>query len=418
MKFALASYGTRGDIEPSAAVGLELLRRGHEVRMAVPPELVSFVESVGLAAVPYGPKVQEFLDEEFLRNMWTDFFRNPIRQVLKVWDPLIKYWRDVSTTLKSLADGADLLATGLNFEQAAANVAEHYDIPLAALHHFPMRANGRLMPSVPAPLVRSTMTTIEWLFWRSTKDVDNAQRGELGLPKAMHRSQRRIAERRSLEVQAYDDIFFPGLAAEWARWGDRRPFVGALTMELPTEADDDVAAWIASGTPPICFGSGSIALESAADTVNMIGAACAQLGERALICFGGTDFSDVPHFDHVKAVGVVNYATIFPACRVIVHHGGSGTTAASLRAGIPTLALWSSADQPYWAAAIKRLKLGTARRFSATSQETLFADLRQILAPEYATRTREFAARMSTPAASIERTADLLEAAARRKGIE
>lgn len=418
MRFALASYGTRGDIEPSAAVGLELLRRGHEVRMAVPPELVTFVESVGLAAVPYGPKVQEFLDEEFLRNMWTDFFRNPIRQVLKVWDPLIKYWGDVSTTLKSLADGADLLSTGLNFEQAAANVAEHYDIPLAALHHFPMRANGRLMPSMPAPLVRSTMTTIEWLFWRSTKDVDNAQRGELGLPKATHRSQRRIAERRSLEIQAYDDIFFPGLTAEWARWGDRRPFVGALTMELPTEADDDVAAWIASGTPPICFGSGSIALESAADTVNMIGAACAQLGERALICFGGTDFSDVPHFDHVKAVGVVNYATIFPACRVIVHHGGSGTTAASLRAGIPTLALWSSADQPYWAAAIKRLKLGTARRFSATSQETLFADLRQILAPEYATRTREFAARMSTPAASIERTADLLEAAARRKGIE
>lgn len=418
MKFALASYGTRGDIEPSAAVGLELLRRGHEVRMAVPPELVSFVESVGLAAVPYGPKVQEFLDEEFLRNMWTDFFRNPIRQVLKVWDPLIKYWGHVGATLKSLADGADLLSTGLNFEQAAANVAEHYDIPLAALHHFPMRANGRLMPSMPAPLVRSTMTTIEWLFWRATKDVDNAQRGELGLPKATHRSQRRIAERRSLEIQAYDDIFFPGLAAEWARWGDRRPFVGALTMELPTEADDDVAAWIASGTPPICFGSGSIALESAADTVNMIGAACAQLGERALICFGGTDFSDVPHFDHVKAVGVVNYATIFPACRVIVHHGGSGTTAASLRAGIPTLALWSSADQPYWAAAIKRLKLGTARRFSATSRETLFADLRQILAPEFATRTREFAARMSTPAASIERTADLLEAAARRKGIE
>ena len=415
MKFALASYGTRGDIEPSAAVGLELLRRGHEVRMAVPPELVGFVESAGLTAVPYGPKVQEFLHEEFLRNMWTDFFRNPVGLVLKVWDPLIKYWGDVSTTLQSLADGADLLSTGLNFEQAAANVAEYYGIPLASLHHFPMRANGRLVPSVPAPLMRSTMTTIEWLFWRATKDVDNAQRGELGLPKATHRSQRRIAERGSLEIQTYDEIFFPGLAAEWARWGARRPFVGALTMELPTDADEDVASWIASGTPPICFGSGSIALESAADTVNMIGAACAQLGERALICFGGTDFSDVPSFDHVKAVGVVNYATIFPACRVIVHHGGSGTTAASLRAGIPTLDLWSSADQPYWAAAIKRLKLGTARRFSATSEKTLVADLRQILSPEYAIRTRDFAARMTKPAAGVERTADLLEGAVRRK---
>ncbi len=415
MKFALASYGTRGDIEPSAAVGRELLRRGHDVRLAVPPELVGFVESTGLTAVPYGPKVQEFLDEEFLRNMWTDFFRNPIRLVLKVWDPIIKYWEDVGATLTSLADRADLLVTGLNFEQAAANVAEYHDIPLASLHHFPMRANGQLLPNMPSPLVRSTMTTIEWLFWRSTKKIDNAQRRNLGLPKATHRSQRRIAERGSLEIQAYDQVCFPGLAAEWAKWGSRRPFVGALTMELTTDADDDVASWIASGTPPICFGSGSIPVESPTATVEMISAACARLGERALICFGGTDFSDVPHFDHVKVVGPVNYASVFPACRAVVHHGGSGTTAASLRAGIPTLALWSSADQPYWAAQIKRQKVGTARRFAATTPDSLVADLRTILAPEYATRARELAARMTKPAESIEITADLLEDAVRRK---
>lgn len=415
MRFALASYGTRGDIEPSAAVGRELVRRGHDVRLAVPPELVGFVESTGLAAVPYGPTVQDFLDEEFLRNMWADFFRNPIRLVLKVWDPIMKYWQEVGTALKSLADGADLLSTGLNFEQAAANVAEYYDIPLASLHHFPMRANGQLVPSLPSPLVRSTMTAIEWLFWRSTKKIDNAQRRELGLPKAIHRSQRRIAERGSLEIQAYDEVCFPGLASEWAAWGGRRPFVGALTMELPTDADDDVASWIASGTPPICFGSGSIPVESPTATVEMISTACAQLGERALICFGGTDFSGVPHFDHVKVVGPVNYASIFPACRAVVHHGGSGTTAASLRAGTPTLALWSSADQPYWAAQIKRLKIGSARRFSATTPDSLVADLRTILAPDHAIRARELSARMTKPAESIETTADLLEDAALRK---
>ena len=58
MKFVLASYGTRGDVEPCAAVGRELLRRGHEVRMAVAPDLVGFVESAGLAAVAYGPDTQ------------------------------------------------------------------------------------------------------------------------------------------------------------------------------------------------------------------------------------------------------------------------------------------------------------------------------------------------------------------------
>ena len=70
---------------------------------------------------------------------------------------------------------------------------------------------------------------------------------------------RRIAERGSLEIQAYEEVCFPGLAAEWAKWDGRRPFVGTLTMELPTDTDDEVASWIAAGTPPICFGFGSIA---------------------------------------------------------------------------------------------------------------------------------------------------------------
>ena len=417
MKFVLACYGVRGDIEPCAAVGRELLRRGHGVCMAVPPDLVGFAEAAGLATVPYGPIVEALLNEDFVRNLWTQLFRNPIRSLRELWEPIARYWGETSATLTSLADGADLLSTGLNFEQAAANVAEYYDIPLIALHHFPMRANGQLVPSLPSPLVRSAGTLSEWLFWRSTHKVEDTQRRELGLPKATGPSPRRIAERKSLEIQAYDEFCFPGLAAEWAKWDGRRPFIGTLTMELTTDADDEVASWSAAGTPPICFATGSIPVESPADTVEMISAACAQLGERALVCFGGTDFSHLPHFDHVKVVGPVNYAATFPACRAVVHHGGSGTTAASLRAGIPTLILWSSADQPYWGNQLKRLKVGTARRFSTTTRESLVADLRRILAPQYAIRARELAPRMTTPAKSVAKAADLFEDAVRRKGV-
>ena len=134
--------------------------------------------------------------------------------------------------------------------------------------------------------------------------------------------------------------------------------------------------------PPIYFGFGSMPVESLADTVAMISAACAQLGERALICAGANDFTHIPHSDHVKVVGAVNHAAIFPACRAVVHHGGAGTTAAGMRAGVPTLILWVSADQPIWAAQVKRLKVGSARRFSATTQESLVAELRSILAPQ------------------------------------
>jgi UDP:flavonoid glycosyltransferase YjiC (YdhE family) len=413
MKFVLASYGTRGDIEPSVVVGRELQRRGHDVRMAVPPDLIGFTGAAGLATVAYGLDTQTWLD--VYRNFWTSVFHafwriQDLRRLWReMWELSDQCWAQMNTTLTSLADGADVLFAGQSYQEPAANVAEYYDIPLVTLHHVPMRPNGQLVAILPPPLGRSAMTVFDWLAWRLNKKVEDTQRRELGLPKATGPSPRRIADRGSLEIQAYDEVCFPGLAAEWAKWDGLRPFVGTLTMELTTEADDEVASWMAAGTPPICFGFGSMPVESPADTVEMISAACTQLGERALVCAGWSDFSDVPHFDHVKVVGAVNYATVFPACRAVVHHGGSGTTAASLRAGVPTLILSMDANQTLWGAQVKRLKVGTARRFSATTRESLVADLRRILAPQYVARARELATGMTEPAESVANAADLVE---------
>jgi UDP:flavonoid glycosyltransferase YjiC (YdhE family) len=212
-------------------------------------------------------------------------------------------------------------------------------------------------------------------------------------------------------------VYFPGLASEWAKWNGERPFVGALAMALPTDADEEVASWIAAGTPPICFGFGSVPVGSPADAIAMIAAACAQLGERALVVSGGTNFSNVPHFDHVKVVRAVNYATIFPACRAVVHHGGAGTLAAALRAGVPQLVLWTLPDQPFVAAQLKRLKVGSGRRFSTTTQKSLVADLRRILAPQYVVRARELASHITEPAKSAAAAADVVESFACLKRV-
>ncbi len=421
MKFVLAFYGTRGDVEPGVAVGRELLRRGHDVRMAVPPDLVGFVEAAGLAAVAYGPDIQAWL--EATRNFWAYFFRNfwRIRDVKSLLRearaPGTQCWGEMSTMLTALAREADLLLTGMSYQELAADVAEYCGIPLATLLWFPNRVNGHLVPNVPAPLIRSAMTAYEWMVWRGVKKVEDTQRRELGLPKAKRPAPQRITERGSLEIQAYDEVCFPGLAAEWAKWGGRRPFVGTLTLELPTVADEEVASWIAAGTPPIFFGFGSIPVESPADTIAMISAACAQLGERALISAGWTDFNNVPQFEHVKVVGAVNYAAIFPTCRAVVHHGGAGTTAAGLRAGVPTLILWMADVQVIWGAAVKRLKVGTARRFSSATEKSLVADLRTILAPQYVARAREIATRMTKPADSVANAADRVESVARLQHV-
>jgi UDP:flavonoid glycosyltransferase YjiC (YdhE family) len=417
MKFVLSSYGGRGDIEPAVVLGCELLRRGHDVRMAVPPNLVAFAEAAGLQTVAYGLDSTDIL--ELQRRYFTLYGRTPwkLKELNRMAGETAQCaagcWADMTRKLASVAEGADLLLTGLIFEQPAANVAEAYGIPLVTLHYFPYRVHGQLLPLLPAPLSRMAMTVNEWTAWRGTRKGEDAQRRELGLPAATRPAPRRIADRSSLEIQAYDELVFPGLAGEWAKWDGQRPFVGALAMATPTDSDADVASWIAEGTPPIFFGFGSVPIGSPADTIAMIAAACVQLGERAIVGAGGTDYSNVPRYDHLKVVGQVNYATIFPSCRAVVHHGGSGTVAACLRAGVPQLVLWTLPDQPFFAAQLKRLKVGAGRRFSTTTEKSLVKDLRRILAPEYAARAREIAPRMVKRDDSVVAAADRVEAFAR-----
>jgi UDP:flavonoid glycosyltransferase YjiC (YdhE family) len=386
MKFVLAAYGSRGDVEPCATAGRELLRRGHDVCMAVSPDKVPFVEAAGLTAIAYGPDPRQRMDSaaNFVRRV-----ANPIAGLPEVMEHLTRVWADKIATLAPLAKDADLILAGINEQELAATVAEYCDIPLAVLHTFPARV---LSSGV--------------LYSNMMKDVAAAQRGALGLPEV-------IPPGSPLEIQAYDELCLPGPAADWVEPGGRRPFVGVLTLELPTETDDETLSWIVAGAPPICFDLGSTPISAPAELVAMICGACAQLGERALICRGPNDFADVPHSDQIKMVATLNHAATLPMCRALVHHGGPGTMAAGLRAGLPALVLWIWLDQPVWAAGVERLKVGVARPFSATTQESLVADLRGILAPDYAAHALDVAARMTKSAESVARAADLLEDAAR-----
>ena len=383
VKFVIAAYGSRGDTEPCIAVAGELQRRGHDVRMAltVPPDLRAYVESAALMTEPYGRDWRELLsDEDFTRML-----QNLMSAIPQAVEYVAHTVAEKSATLMSLADGADLLIAGITEQDLATNIAEYYRIPLAALHFFP-----------PQILLKHP----------SQAQADRAQRRALGLPDEPPQPAR------TLEIQAYDEICIPGLAAGWTDSADRRPFVGALTLQLPTDVDEEVPAWISGESPPVYFGFGSMPVPAPDDMVAVIGAACARVEARALICLGPNYFDGVPNSDQVKVVREVSHAVVLPACLAVVHHGGAGTTAAGLRAGIPSLVLWSGLDQPVWAASVAHLEVGFGRRFSESTLDSLTADLRTILTPQYATRAKAVARRLTSPGDSLTRAADLLEEAA------
>src|ERR1700739_3553561 len=100
MKFVLAGYGTRGDVEPGIAVGRELLRRGHEVRMAVPPNLLGVVESAGLGAVAYGRDPQEQINAaaDIVRHV-----QNPMSVLPELIERVTQAWADKRATLGALS---------------------------------------------------------------------------------------------------------------------------------------------------------------------------------------------------------------------------------------------------------------------------------------------------------------------------
>src|SRR5947209_11155619 len=365
MRFVLAGYGSRGDVEPCAVVGRELQRRGHDVRIAVPPNLLAFVASVGLHAVTYGPDSHAQLDTA--ASFFGGHVGNPFGALPEVVERVGRVWLDKGTTLASLAEDADLLVAGMSEQRLAANIAEYHGIPLVALHFFPSRIQ-------PSGVLRSQLST----------RCEEPLRRSLGLPAGSE------PPAHLLDIQAYDERCLPGQPAQWAEPG--KPFAGALTLESPTDDDHAVLSWIAEGAAPVYFGLGSTPISPPAEIVQMMIAACAQMDARLLVCSGPNELSDYDHFTHVKFVSAVNHAAILPACRAAVHHGGAGTTAAVMRAGVPSLILWLWLDQPVWGAGVQQLKIGTAQHFSDATADSLVADLTSILPPEYRDRAANIAA--------------------------
>ena len=111
--------------------------------------------------------------------------------------------------------------------------------------------------------------------------------------------------------------------------------------------DPRLTSFLAAGAPPVFVGFGSMPTPDprglARDVVGVLG----RFGLRGVISEGLAGLS-VAAAAEVMGIGPVPHDALFPRCAVIVHHGGAGTTAAAVRAGVPQVVVPHAADQPYW----------------------------------------------------------------------
>jgi vancomycin aglycone glucosyltransferase len=159
---------------------------------------------------------------------------------------------------------------------------------------------------------------------------------------------------------------------------------GAWILPDERPLQPELEAFLDAGTPPVYVGFGS--MRAPKDFARTAIEAVRAQGRRALLAHGWADLALIDEKDDCFAVGEVNQQALFARVPAVVHHGGAGITTTAARAGAPQVVVPQMADQPYWAARVADLGIGTAHDGPTPTTESLSAALRTTLTPE--TRAR------------------------------
>ena len=312
------------------AIAQALAARGHGSVIAAPPDFESWVRAFGIDFAPLGIDVNAFMREhrETLGgNIWKFF-----HETRRLFDSELPAQLDTLLELGRDAD-AVLFAAGA---VAAPSAGEKLGIPVLGVLF-----TTTVVPSNDhAPVVIPWRTLPRWanaLLWRVMdvgwnallrKGLDEARRRH-GLGPVPDVTKHLYKESRF--VVAVDRELFP-LDPEW---DERIPHVGFLHARPHQEAlDPDLVAWLDAGEAPVYVGFGSMMGKGPDRMRGVIVEALERVGRRGLVSRGWAGLGDAlpPTW---LAIGEAPHELLFPRVACVVHHGGSGTTAAALRAGVP-----------------------------------------------------------------------------------
>jgi len=139
-------------------------------------------------------------------------------------------------------------------------------------------------------------------------------------------------------------------------WGEHLHVTGYWFVDDPIwSPPQDLIHFLEDGPPPIYIGFGSMVDAEAKKNTEIVLEALQITGHRSILHGGWSDLGATQLPDEVYKVADIPHGWLFPRMAGIVHHGGAGTTAAALRAGVPSVIVPYFADQPFWAQHVQHL---------------------------------------------------------------
>lgn len=345
----------------------ELARRGHEVRFIAQREFADMIEGSGVSLKP----LPGDLHAELMSADAQKFFAsggNPFTFLRWFYDVGKKFAKQLTPAMTEFTAGCDIIVgTGL---------ADYYSNIMARVHKT-KAAHAYMQPAVPTREFPCALFSVPpfdlpgWAnkleariyfetAWLGARPIAKVAHDMLGLPppswrvpimEELHRGQPFL--------MAYSEAFLP----KPTDWPDHVEVTGFWFRDTPTswQPPDDLVRFIKAGPPPIYAGFGSMVMKDPAATVNMVLEAVAKNNARAVIAEGWSGYKPGKLPDNIFAVDAVPHDWLLPQMAASIHHGGAGTTGASLRAGIPQIVVPFVGDQFFWGLQVEKRGVGPKR---------------------------------------------------------
>jgi UDP:flavonoid glycosyltransferase YjiC (YdhE family) len=362
MKVTIIGAGSRGDVQPYVALGKGLEEAGHTVRVLASQDFQNLITAHGLEFFDMGGSI-----ETVIQSMQGLLEQGNFLKILSSMGPAAE--RLVGQAAESglvACLGSDLIIGGLGGVFVGLALSEKLGIPFVQAYLYPFTPT-REFPSVLSPLPQMRLPSwanslshrlAQQMMWQTFRAADNKARSQFLqiAPASIWGPFASLQQKKQTILYGYSPQVIP-IPKDWDEFIH---VTGYWFLEPPAgwEPPIDLVKFLQSGPPPVYIGFGSMVNSKPEETTDLVLQALARTGQRGVLSsgWGGLKKADLP--ETVFMIGSMPHNWLFPKMAAVVHHGGVGTTAAGLWAGIPAIVTPFFGDQPFWGQRIYALGVG------------------------------------------------------------
>ncbi|MFZ4814082.1 MAG: glycosyltransferase [Phototrophicaceae bacterium] len=361
MTIAIVASGSRGDVQPYVALAKGLHSAGYPVRVLTSDDFASLVTGAGLEFCSIGTSIEAMLQSDEWRKTTED--GNFIKILARMNAEMKHRAHELVQPMISALEGSQLMIAGMAGITGAFSIAEKLNIPMIQAYVFPLTPtdafSSPLTPSLPFgnTFNRLSFGVMQQALWQMGRTSDATARRELGMANGSFWGPFGALQRRGVPLM-YG--YSPQVLPRPQDWDANTHITGYWFLDPPDGwvAPQALTDFLQAGDAPVYIGFGSMGNRNPEQITALTLKALELSGQRGILAsgWGGLSATDLP--DNVHMLASVPHSWLFPRMAAVVHHGGAGTTAAGLTAGVPSVVIPFFGDQPFWGQRVYQLGVG------------------------------------------------------------